>query len=684
MNYESVWLNRSVPCAVKGIQSITDIYLTGAHSDNQSENCIIDTAVSEIRTAAIDLFNAEPLVSQYLTIDQLYTISKNDANIAVAVAYGVSDIPAGGYRISFDKENHTAKIEASDARGILYGSFRFIFLLKTVTSTDMIYASENPASPLRMLNHWDNLDGSIERGYSGNSFFFKDDKVIVDDRTKAYARIIASVGYNAVVINNVNVRAAATKLITSDYRKELKELVAIFGKYGITLFLSLNFAAPIELGGLATCDPCNDEVKAWWKSTLDELFTDVSGFGGFLIKADSEGRPGPFTYGRNHADGANMLADIVAPYGALIIWRCFVYNCKQDWRDTKTDRARAQYDNFKPLDGMFRDNVILQIKNGPMDFQPREPVSPLFGGLNSTNTMIEFQIAQEYTGQQRHVCYLIPEFKEVLSFKTYLKDKNGNTCENDTVEDIVTGRTFKNKNCGMVAVTNTGNDVNWTGHDLAAANLYGFGRLAFNPELSSEEIAREWISLTFGIDSDVFHKILYILNTSWPAYEKYTSPLGVGWMVNPGYHYGPNVDGYEFSEWGTYHRSDKQGVGVERSSRGTDYVHQYNEPNASLYENLETCPDELLLFMHHVPYTYRLHSGKTVIQHIYDTHYEGAEDAVKMRDAWISLKEKIAPVVYDRVLERMNHQSEHSKEWRDAICTYYREKSDIPDEKGRI
>ncbi|MBO4505395.1 MAG: alpha-glucuronidase [Lachnospiraceae bacterium] len=644
---------------------------------------IIDTAARELSIAAGEMFGNTPSPKHILSTDPLYTKSNANANIALKLTAAQNE-PVGAFSITADGSTKLITISSASGEGLLYGAFRLIFLMRTVGEFSKLNCSETPASALRMLNHWDNLDGSIERGYSGNSFFFENDKVIIDDRTEAYARLVASVGINAVVINNVNVRAAATKLISAVYRKEIKALVNIFKKYGIRLFLSLNFAAPMELGGLEGSDPCDEKVRAWWKRALDELFTDVPELGGFLIKADSEGRPGPFTYGRTHADGANMLADIIAPYGGLVIWRCFVYNCKQDWRDTVTDRAKAQYDNFMPLDGEFRDNVILQIKNGPMDFQVREPVSPLFSGLKKTNELIEFQIAQEYTGQQKHVFYLIPQFKEVLEFKTYIRDDDGRPMENDTVCDIVTGKTFGNANSGMAAVANTGNDANWTGHDLAAANLFGFGRLAFNPGLSAEEIAKEWTALTFGNDEVIFQLISYILNTSRPAYEKYTAPLGVGWMVNPGHHYGPNVDGYEFSEWGTYHRSDAEGMGVERGAKGTGYIAQYNEPNASLYENLETCPDELLLFMHHVPYTYRLHSGKTVIQHIYDSHYEGAEEAVRMRSAWCSLKDKIDRKRFERVLARFDLQVESAAEWRDAICTYYRQKSGIADEKGRI
>ncbi len=677
MEYEAAWLDGRVPCAVPDIGGIDEIYLMSDTAGISSDNVIIDTAAREMSRAVREMFGTELTPKQFLSTDTLYTKSNLNANIVLKLT-APDDRPVGAFSVTADGSTKLITVSSATGEGLLYGVFRLIFLLRTVKAFERLNCSESPASPLRMLNHWDNLDGSIERGYSGKSFFFENDRIIINDRTEAYARLIASVGINAVVINNVNVKAAATKLISAVYRSEIKTLAGLFKKYGIRLFLSLNFAAPMELGGLDGSDPLDEKVRAWWKSALDDLFTDVPDLGGFLIKADSEGRPGPFTYGRTHADGANMLADIIAPYGGLIIWRCFVYNCKQDWRDTVTDRAKAQYDNFMPLDGMFRDNVILQIKNGPMDFQAREPVSPLFGGLKSTNEMIEFQIAQEYTGQQKHVFYLIPMFKEVLAFRTYIKDSD------DTVCDVVTGRTFGNVNCGMAAVTNTGNDENWTGHDLAAANLFGFGRLAFDPSLSAEDIAGEWTALTFGSDDVIFQLISYILNTSGPAYEKYTAPLGVGWMVNPGHHYGPNVDGYEFSEWGTYHRSDAEGMGVERGIRGTGYIQQYNEPNASTYENLETCPDELLLFMHHVPYTHRLHSGKTVIQHIYDSHYEGAEEAVRMRSAWCSLKDKLDKKRYERVLERFDEQVRSAAEWRDAICTYYRQKSGIADEKGRI
>ncbi|MDE7327113.1 MAG: alpha-glucuronidase, partial [Lachnospiraceae bacterium] len=578
---------------------------------------------------------------------------------------------AEGYRI--ERKDRGLVVCGGGESGLLYGTFALIRIMQTNPQLLSKICSGKqtvekiPANPLRMLNHWDNVDGSIERGYAGNSFFFVNNELVIDGRTRDYARLLASVGINGTVINNVNVRGAATELITQRYLPQLKELAELFLEYGVKLYLSLNFAAPIELGGLKTCDPLDGQVQDFWKRKMDEIYAAIPSLGGFLVKADSEGRPGPFTYGRNHAQGANMLAKVIRPHGGIIIWRCFVYNCKQDWRDRKTDRARAGYDNFMPLDGQFDENVILQIKNGPMDFQVREPVSPLFSGLRKTNMMLEVQAAQEYTGQQKHLCYLVPMWKEVLDFKTYSAGSSGEGA--DTVADIVSGRLYGQKNCGMAAVANTGDDENWTGHDMAAANFYGFARLAFDTGLTAEGIAREWICSTYGCNREIMDCMLPMLLSSWEIYEKYTSPLGIGWMVNPSHHYGPNVDGYEYDRWGTYHYSDCHGMGVDRTLKGTGYVAQYNEPNCSMFEDIKTCPEELLLFFHHVPYTYRLKTGKTLIQHIYDSHFEGAMQAQNMLLNFDSLKHTLPPGIFEHIHTRLKIQADHAKEWRDRINT---------------
>ena len=532
-----------------------------------------------------------------------------------------------------------------------------------------------PAMPLRMMNHWDNMDGSIERGYSGESFFYKDYEILWDERLEHYTRMMASIGINGIVINNVNVHEKETYLITDTYLQKVKQYADLFQRYGIKLYTSVNFAAPMELAGFDNCDPLESQVAEWWKETTAHVYEVIPEFGGYLVKADSEGRPGPFTYGRTHADGANMLARALAPHGGIVIWRCFVYNCGQDWRDKKTDRARAAYDNFIHLDGCFDENVVLQIKNGPMDFQVREPVSPLFGALKKTNMILEVQIAQEYTGQQIDLCYLPPMWREILDFDTYAEGKGS------TVSNIVRGAAYGQKFCGMAAVINTGNDKNWTGTDLAAANTYGYGRLAMEPAMSCEAIAKEWTDLTLG--AKVEKDVVDMLMKSWSTYEKYTAPLGIGWMVSPHYHYGPDIDGYEYDRWGTYHRADCRGLGVDRTPAGTGYTEQYNEPWKTIYADVEQCPQELLLFFHYVRYDAVLKSGKTLIQHIYDTHFEGVEEVEAMIAVWKSLKDDIDEEVYGRVLGRMERQLANAKEWRDRVNTYFYRKSGVKDEKGR-
>lgn len=584
-----------------------------------------------------------------------------------------------GFRLRAAADGRTLVVAGTTGKGVLYGAFHLLRLLRTGARLDDLDVFENPANELRMINHWDNADGSIERGYAGRSIFYKDNEIVEDlSRVRDYARLLASVGINALSINNVNVHRYETMFVTERYLPQIAKLADTFRDYGIRLFLSINFAAPIEIGGLATADPLDESVRAWWRRKTEEVYRYVPDFGGYLVKADSEFRPGPFTYGRDHADGANMLAEALRPFGGLVVWRCFVYNCRQDWRDRTTDRARAAYDHFTPLDGRFADNVILQVKNGPMDFQVREPVSPLFGAMEKTNMVIEFQATQEYTGQQRHLCYLVPQWKEALDFDTYAKG------EGSTVKRVVDGSLFGSRHGGFAAVSNIGDDANWTGHTLAQANLYGFGRLAWNPELSAAEIAQEWTLLTFGSDGRVVRTVCGMLLDSWSIYESYTAPLGVGWMVKPNHHYGPDVDGYEYSMWGTYHFADCRGIGVDRTSRtGTGYARQYKGPNAERYESLADTPDELLLFFHHVPYTHVLKSGKTVIQHIYDSRFEGAERAEALVARWETLKGLVDDGRFAQVKARLQEQAGHAKEWRDVINTYFWRKSGIPDAHGR-
>jgi alpha-glucuronidase len=562
------------------------------------------------------------------------------------------------------------RLSAADGPGLLYGSFRLLSWIAQGKGPDGLDLVETPGQETRMLDHWDNLDGSVERGYSGRSLFFRDGKVLPPrPRLRFYARLLASVGINAVCLNNVNVHDAETRLIADPQLPRLARLANLFRPYGIRLYLSANFAAPITLGDLDTADPLDPRVAAWWAERAKAIWRGIPDFGGFVVKADSEHRPGPFSYCRDQAQGANLLARAVAPYGGTIFWRCFVYDCVQDWRDRSTDRARAAYDHFHGLDGRFLPNVKLQIKNGPMDFQPREPVSPLFGAMPSTGQVLELQATQEYTGQQRQLCYLPEQWRSYLDFPI---GEGPDGCLAKQVQ-------------GFVAVANVGDDANWTGHDLAQANLYGFGRLAWQPALDPIDIAREWARQTFGVAGGAAEAIVSILRGSWETYESYTTPLGVGWMVNPSHHYGPNPDGYEYDRWGTYHFADRDGVGVDRTAAtGTGYAAQYRSELSAMFESLELCPEELLLFFHHVPYSYRLRKGETLIQHIYDSHFEGAERAAAMLEAWKKLEGSIDPTVYASSLSRFEHQKEQAALWRDVVNTYFYRKSGVPDERGRL
>ncbi|WP_255222935.1 alpha-glucuronidase family glycosyl hydrolase [Paenibacillus sp. 7541] len=672
------WLRYSHQALRTGMELLSSIVV-------QHSSAVMDSALQELVYGIKEMRGAEPNICR-----DPASVSGSFVRLAVldealpeawsqaGQIQGLNDEGYGIHAVQQDGAVQLYVVGRTD-RGVLYGVFHLLRLLQSGADPAALHVLEQPRNRLRMLNHWDNMDGSIERGYAGNSIFFEEGRFVRDDsRIRDYARMLASIGINSVSINNVNVHRTETLLITPEFLPDVARVADIFRSYGITTYLSINYASPITIGDLDTADPLDDRVRAWWKERASDIYSYIPDFGGFVVKADSEHRPGPFTYNRTHAEGANMLGEALRPYGGVVIWRCFVYNCLQDWRDRKTDRARAAYDHFKPLDGQFMENVILQIKNGPMDFQVREAVSPLLGAMPKTNQMLEFQITQEYTGQQKHLCYLVPQWKEILDFDTYA------TGEGSTVKRAVSGELYRYAYSGITAVVNVGSDDNWTGHTLAQANLYGYGRLTWNPDLTEEEITSEWIHLTFGASADIHRELGAMLAESWRIYESYTSPLGVGWMVNPGHHYGPNVDGYEYSVWGTYHYADCHGIGVNRTVKdGTGYTAQYFPENADLYESLDACPDELLLFFHHVPYTHVLRSGQMVIQHIYDSHFEGVEKVQELISRWSKLEGQMDHERYAGVMSRLEHQLEHAKEWRDVINTYFYRKSGIPDQQGR-
>jgi alpha-glucuronidase len=560
--------------------------------------------------------------------------------------------------------------------GLLYGVFT---LLRTLAAGGDLPAEgirEQPALPIRWVDEWDNPDGSVERGYAGGSIFFEGGQVRQDLAPVAeYARLLASVGINGCNINNVN---GASAVLRPEMLPGLARVADAMRPWGVRLGLSVDIASPQKIGGLATFDPLDPAVKAWWAAKANEIYARIPDFGGFTVKADSEGQPGPSSFGRTPADAANTLAAALEPHGGIVLYRAFVYNHHLDWRDPKADRARAAYDIFHPLDRKFAANVVVQIKEGPIDFQAREPVSPLFAGLEKTGQAMEVQITQEYTGQQRHLVYLAPMWKQVLDF-----DLHGGGVSTP-VKEIIAGKAFHRPLGGMVGVAGVGRE-GWLGSPLALANLYAFGRMAWDPNLSPEEVAAEWTRQTIGTDRDVVGTVVKMLMQSWPAYENYTGPLGMQTLTDiTGSHYGPNIESSESNGWGQWHRADKDGVGMDRSvATGTGYAGQYPPEVGELYESAATTPDELLLFFHHVPYTWRLHSGKTVIQRIYDSHYEGAAQAAQFARDWATLEGRIDQGFYEQVRDRLVYQAGHAIVWRDAIVQYFLKLSGIPDEQGR-
>lgn len=541
-------------------------------------------------------------------------------------------------------------IASEGERGVLYGAFHLLRLLQTERRITDLDLHERPVNTLRLVNHWDNLDGSVERGYAGQSIFEWGKLPETGPRDLAYARVLASVGLNGTVVNNVN---ADPTFLSSEMLPRLAGLAAVLRSWGVTLYLSANFACPIVLGGLSTADPFDEGVKQWWRDKAREIYDVIPDLGGFLVKADSEGQPGPLTYGRTHADGANLLAEAVRPYGGIVMWRAFIHDFDPvTW-------ASKSYLTFQPLDGQFADNVVVQIKNGPIDFQVREPVHPLFGAMPRTRTMAELQITQEYTGQSTHLCYLVPAWKEVYGFDTYAQGSG------TTVARIVEG---------AAGVMNFGSDRNWTRHPLAAANTHGYARLVWNPDLRAADIADEWVRMTFGNDDRVVRTLTPMLLRSREIYENYTSPLGVGFMI-AGDHFTPSPE--TNAPW---NKADREGTGFDRTvATGVGFTGLYHPPVSQRYESLATCPDELLLFLHHVPYTHRLHSGKTVIQHIYDSHFDGLDATGRVRTAWRSLEWRVDGSRFATTLERFDQQVLQARLWRDSIVSYYFEAGRVLD-----
>lgn len=592
---------------------------------------------------------------------------KIDKSLNLGEGYNIYARPAQ----QGDNIQYEATITASNPIGLLYGAYELIRLQNTdayntgsgnqQNFSKAIDETEKPKVGLRILNHWDNLDGSIERGYAGKSIFKWEEIKLgkngkggsisksLHDRLITYARANASLGINGSVLNNVN---ASPKMMTAEYINKVKVIANILRPYGIRVYLSINFASPMALGYTKTADPLDKKVQQWWKKKAKEIYATIPDFGGFLVKANSEGQPGPGDYHRTHADGANMLADAVKPYGGIIMWRSFVYGANHKGED----RVKQAVSEFKGMDGKFRDNVILQSKNGPLDFQPREPYAPIFDNIKQTPQIAELQITQEYLGQSKHLTYLAPMWKEFFGFVN------------------------PDRLVGISGVANIGDDANWCGHPFSQANWYAFGRLAWNPSLTAEEIAHEWLVQTYENQDEKFTKpVEMMMMTSREACVNYMMPLGLHHIFKFDHHYGPEPDGFIASyplEWCPvyYHKADAQGVGFDRSSKGTDAVGQYPEPYRSMYDNIATCPEEYLLWFHHVPWTYKMKSGSTLWQELCMKYNMGVAMVEVYRDFWhTSAKQymKGHEQEWQHTDSLLNVQLENAKEWRNTCLKYF-------------
>ena len=556
----------------------------------------------------------------------------------------------------------------SDA-GVLYGTFHFLQMMQTHKDLSALNIYSSPKINIRLLNHWDNMNRTVERGYAGFSIWkWHLLPGYIDQRYIDYARANASIGINGTVINNVN---ANVQIFSKDYLIKVAALANAFRPYGIKVYLAAKFSAPIELGKLKTADPFENDVKEWWKKKVDEIYSYIPDFGGFIVKANSEGQPGPQNYKRTHADGANMLADALAPHKGIVMWRAFVYS-----NETPTDRTKQAYDEFKPFDGTFKSNVIVQVKNGPLDFQPREPFHPLFGAMPKTPLMMEFQITQEYLGQGTQLVYEAPLMKEVLDADTYANGKG------TTVATIIDGSANNHKLTGIAGVSNIGDDKNWCGHPFAQSNWYAFGKLAWDHTLSSEKIADDWIRMTFSNDASFVNTTKKIMLGSRETMVHYMTPLGLHHIMGDGHHYGPSPwsDRLGRADWNPvyYHRADSIGVGFERTVKGSNALEQYAPEVRKIYEDIANCPEEYLLWFHHTPWNYKMRSGKTLWEELCAKYYSGVTEVRTMQQSWNSIKGKIDEEQFEHVNMLLAVQEKEAVWWRNACLLYFQTFSKMP------
>jgi alpha-glucuronidase len=626
----------------------------------------------ELQRGLDGLLGHGPLLSHDITRDGAIIVGTPSSSPLIAqLKLDTKSLGNEGYLIrSVAVNGHTATaIVGNTDVGALYGAFHFLRLLQTEQSIDHLDIRESPRLKLRVLEHWDYLNGQVERGYAGASIWdWWKLPYWRAPRYTDYARANASIGINGTVLNDVTDGAT---ILTPTYLEKVAALADVFRPYGIRVYLSIRFSAPIEIGGLKTADPFDPQVQRWWREKADEIYRIIPDFGGFLVKANSEGQPGPEDYGRTHADGANVLADALAPHGGIVMWRTFVYS-----QNNPDDRAKQAYEEFKPLDGHFRANVILPVKNGPIDFQPREPFHPLFGAMPKTPLMMEFEITKEYLGFATHLVYLGPLYEEVLSADTMVHGKDS------TVAKVIDGSLEGHTLTGMTGDSNIGTDRNWTGSDFNQANWYVFGRLAWNPTLSSRTIADEWVRMTFTNNNAFVKPVVDMMMGSREAVVDYMTPLGLVHIMGPGHHYGPAPwDASESrADWRPvyYHRADHQGIGFDRTNAGSDAVAQYAPPVAAQFNDLKQTPEQYLLFFHHVPWDYRMRSGQTLWYELIAHYTQGVDDVKQMRETWRHMDGYIDDERYQQVATFLAIQQKEAQWWRDACIAYFQSISGLP------
>nr|WP_255647339.1 alpha-glucuronidase family glycosyl hydrolase [Fulvivirga sedimenti] len=632
----------------------------------------INALKSELMTGLNKMLDITPQISSVSTESYaliIATISNLPDNADIT---GMPEINDEGYIIMTQNVNGNERliVTARTDIGLLYGTFNLLQLMQQQRDLQNIEVASSPRINLRLLNHWDNLDRTVERGYAGASIWnWQKLPEYIDQRYIDYARANASIGINGTVVTNVNANAL---ILTPQYVDKVKALADVFRPYGIKVYLTARFSAPVELGDLDTADPLDPAVQEWWNVKANEIYNQIPDFGGFLVKANSEGQPGPQNYGRNHVDGANMLAAAVKPHGGIVMWRAFVYS-----PDEGADRASQASKEFVPYDGQFAENVLVQVKNGPIDFQPREPFHPMFGAMPKTPLMMEFQITQEYLGFSTHLVFLPKLFQEVLHSRTYQPNRN------TRVADIIAGTEGNQALTGMAGVANIGSDINWTGHIFGQANWFGFGKLAWDPDYSLEQIAEEWLKMTFTPDPEFVNSFLPELLESREMPVSYMTPLGLHHMMDAGHHYGPGpwISNMSRPDWTSvyYHKADKSGIGFDRTTTtGSGAVNDYAPELAKLFNDPATTPEELLLWFHHLPWTYKLKNGRTLWDNLGMKYQEGVDEVGQMLETWKSLRPYVDEERYEEILMHLNIQFKEAKWWKNACMLYFQEFSEMP------